>query len=125
MRFIFIFILLLISLHISAQKNCTYYKTGKFLLTDVGLGIQTKIERVGDKQFETDMKTGKITVFNVKWINECEYELSIVSGNTESYLFFKSKVLVMRILEVYADGYKFEGHIKGTYKYKSHVMKII
>lgn len=110
---------------LSAQKNCLKYKTGAFLLTDIGMNIQNKIERVGDKQFETDLKTGRITTFNVKWLNDCEYELNIVSGPSEMVKFYQSKTLIVRILEVYADGYKFEGHIKGSYIYKSNILKAI
>lgn len=114
-----------ISINLPAQKNCKNYKVGNFSLLDKGLGIQYRIERSPDKQIETDLKTGKTTIFAVKWNNECEYELTVIGGSSELVAFYRGKVLIIRLLEVYGDGYKFEGHIKGTYQYKSQILKLI
>jgi hypothetical protein len=124
-KLVLFFVLSFISANLSAQKNCKYYKVGNFTLSDKGLGISYRIERSPDKQIETDLKTGKITIFNVKWNSECEYELSVVSGTSEMVAFYKGKILVVRLLEIYGDGYKFEGHIKGTTIFKTQILKLI
>lgn len=126
LRFIYILSFLsFFSITLSAQKNCKYYKVGNFTLNDKGLGISYRIERSPDKQIETDLKTMKITIFSVKWNSDCEYELNVIGGSSELVAFYKGKTLVIRLLELYSDGYKFEGHIKGTTVFKTQILKLI
>lgn len=50
--------------------SCASIKDGNFKV------LYLKIERKGDVQFQTNLKTGERTEFNVKWLSDCEYELS-------------------------------------------------
>ena len=69
--------------------------------------------------------TGQENRFIINWIDDCEYELTILQGTHESMQFYKNKTLVVRIIELYSDSYRFEGHIKGLGNYSSHIMKKI
>lgn len=108
-----------------AGDRCFSFKTGKFKLTEASMGIDQIIERRDNLQIETDLKTGEECRYIINWLDDCEYELTILQGTHEAMNFYKNKTLVVRIIELYSDGYKFEGHIKGSGDYSSHVMKKI
>lgn len=111
-------------LALNSQSNCQLYRTGKFVLKDPNLKINNKIERTETYQLEKDLQTGAVTMFTINWLSECEYELTIMDGDSEQVNFFRGKKLIVKILEVYSDGYKFEGHIKGTNIFKTHLMQV-
>ncbi len=56
-------------------QNCAMYKLGRFFIYNKTEGKKIYIERKDSLQIETDDK-GDITILKLKWINECEYELS-------------------------------------------------
>lgn len=111
----------------SAQSNltCATYKTGTFKMIEARTNSNFRIERTANKQTEFDMNKGTYIVYSVSWISDCEYELKFIEGNSEAAGFFKTRPVIVKIIEVYADGYKFEGHIKGTREYKTFYMRTV
>lgn len=107
------------------QMECSDYHFGKFKFIDTKSNTNNRIERIGDKQIETDINNGRTTVFRVKWTSDCEYELTIIEGSSEYVNFYRNKILIIKILETYNDGYRFEGHIKGSREYKTHFMRFL
>ena len=125
LKFLAVFCLFIIGIQANSQsKSCQYYRTGTFLLVDNQMGLSVKIERTETRQKESDLNTGKYTVFQVNWLNDCEYELTAIDGTSDLVSYFKTKKLILKILDVYADGYRFEGHIKGTNTFKTQIMKV-
>lgn len=65
-----------------SQLECTDFKNGKFELINTKDNKKYIIERKDSTQSEEtfDLKTGKIIrkrFFNIKWINDCEFNLTI------------------------------------------------
>ena len=115
-----------ISYGLSAQAlDCSNYHYGKYKFIETKSNTNVRIERIGDKQIEVDLTNGKTSIFRVNWINDCEYELTLVEGSSEYVSFYRNKTLIIRIIEKYIDGYRFEGHIKGSREYKSHFMRFL
>ncbi|MFY7862227.1 MAG: hypothetical protein ACOVP5_08350, partial [Chitinophagales bacterium] len=96
---------------------------GTFKLIEVKNAIHFKIERTTTRQIEYDLNKGTYLYFFINWITDCEYELRLVDGNSDMTKFFKSKVLVMKILETYADGYQFEAHVKGEKLFRTYFLR--
>lgn len=105
--------------------SCNAYRTGKFILFEQKGNIHVRIERTATEQIETDLKTGKFIRFNVKWLNECEYELTVIDGNNDQVSFFRNRKLHIRITDVYADGYRFEGKVQGSKNVISNILRVL
>lgn len=120
----FIILFVLISLK-GWTLGCGAYKTGKFLLYEQKGNIHVRIERTATEQTETDLKTGKYIRFGIRWFNECEYELSVIEGNNEQVGFFRNRKLHIRITDVYADGYRFEGKVQGSNTIITSILRIL
>lgn len=105
--------------------SCAYYKTGKFILFEQKAGIHTRVERTATEQIETDLKTGKYIKFKVRWTSDCEYELLFLEGNSEQCNFFRNRKLTIKITDVYADGYKFEGKLDGSSNIISNILRVL
>jgi hypothetical protein len=110
-------------MQMQALTNCTFYKLGKFSLFEQKQNIHVRIDRTATEQLETDLKTGKFIKFGIRWINECEYELHFIDGNNEQVSFFRNRKLSLRITEIYADGYKFEGKVQGSKNIISNILR--
>lgn len=97
----FIFILLISHFSIGQEKkDCIDFKNGKFTfpLAKEGSGyairqdnIQTSYVSVGEIQY----------VWNVKWVDECHYTLTLIESNDEMDIF-----LIGDIIEVEINSFK-------------------
>lgn len=105
--------------------DCKEFRNGRFKFIDTKNGINMRVERLDNTQIETDINTNSRTVYRINWINDCEYEMTIVEGNSDYLRFYKSRTLIIKIIEKFSDGYRFEGHIKGTREYKTHFMRYL
>jgi len=121
----FLLVIILLGMQLQALTNCAYYKTGKFILFEQKSNIHVRIDRTATEQVETDLRTGKYIRFGVRWINECEYELQLMDGNNDEVSFFRNRKLKIRITEVYADGYKFEGKLQGSNTLISNILRLL
>lgn len=72
---IFYLLLLLLPACKSKQPDCSAFKTGKFTFYGNNSGHQYIIERSDSLQIEKDLTTGTVTTLQVKWTNDCTYEL--------------------------------------------------
>ena len=96
------------------ELNCNQFKTGKFTLTEKEKAGTYIVERDHSFQTETDVSRGVTIKFKVTWINDCTYHLNIVEGQDETMNSYRGKTLIVRILETYPDGYKFEVRMEGS-----------
>ena len=64
------------------KAECRSFKTGHFLLRQdtPGFHYAALIERTNDVQTETDQITGDVSTLAVKWIDDCHYELRLISS---------------------------------------------
>ncbi len=126
MKYLILTISMIFIVNVNSQNfGCETFHTGKYKLIDSKNGINNRIERTATKQTETDLNTGKYIVFTIKWTSSCEYELTVLEGTSEMVNFFRGKTLMIQIIETFSDGYRFEGHIKGSKDYKTHFMRVL
>ena len=79
--FLLLQLMLLLSCSYHGSKpDCKLFKEGKFLWRDNRSRTKFIIERKGGIQTELSESTDMITTFRVKWLSECEYELTGISA---------------------------------------------
>ena len=105
--------------------GCGAYKTGKFILFEQKSNIHVRIDRTANEQVETDLKTGRFIRFSIKWISDCEYDLTLIDGNNDQVSFFRNRKLSIRITDVYADGYRFEGKLQGSKNVITNILRVL
>jgi hypothetical protein len=122
--FILFSALILISGCIFSQKNdCSSFKKGKFELVDEQHSLHYLVERDDSIQTETNVKTGQISSFKIKWLNKCEYQLEMISGSNQAMEFYKGKKLIVNIVETYPDGYKFSTQLEGDERIRYQTLR--
>lgn len=94
------------------ERNCNYFKTGKFTSeTEIeGKKYKSTFERNDSIQIES--YEGKIDTFKVRWTNDCEY----IIQNTNPKNREEKKPVQMKILTTKADSYTFEYSFVGDSK---------
>lgn len=68
---------------LAQQPTCKTLRTGSFKMVSAELGT-TYITRTGKTQVEKNEKLGYEVIFDIKWIDDCTYELrpkKLVKGN--------------------------------------------
>ena len=73
-----VFLMLIISFltnHCLAQNDCSNFKVGKFIYTDSAKNT-ISVTRKKNKQIEFDIKNKITTKLKIKWISDCEYQLT-------------------------------------------------
>ena len=113
MKFILILFqaLLLVSCY-NQERNCTDFKTGKFISeTEIeGKKYTSTFERNDSIQIET--YEGKIDTFKVRWTNDCEYVIQNINPKNRE----EKKAVQMKILTTNANSYTFEYSFVGDSK---------
>lgn len=98
-----VIVLLLVSSSLMAQQNCKAFKTGTFEYTQKGYeGYQ--ISRTATHQVEENKAKGYRAEASVKWLSDCEYQLTYLKANDKSLL---GKTIKVRILRTVGDKYTF------------------
>lgn len=116
--------LILMSGCIFSQKNdCLSFKTGKYELLDEQNSVHYLVERNDSIQTETNLITGQSSSFKIKWLNSCDYQLEMISGSNQAMEFYKGKKLIVKIIEIYPDGYKFSSQLDGDERIRYHILK--
>ena len=123
-KFILLFCLVLLG-QTSWALGCSAFRSGKFILFEQKSNIHVRIDRTATEQIETDLKTGKFIRFGIRWISDCEYELALIDGNNDQVSFFRNRKLNIRITDVYADGYRFEGKLQGSKSVISNIIRVL
>lgn len=113
MKFILILFsaLLLVSCY-NQERNCTDFKTGKFISeTEIeGKKYTSTFERNDSIQIET--YEGKIDTFKVRWTNDCEYIIQNINPKNRE----EKKAVQMKILTTKDNTYTFEYSFVGDSK---------
>ena len=113
MKFILILFsaLLLVSCY-NQERNCTDFKTGKFISeTEIeGKKYTSTFERNDSIQIET--YEGKIDTFKVRWTNDCEYVIQNINPKNRE----EKKAVQMKILTTKDNTYTFEYSFVGDSK---------
>lgn len=82
------------------------------------LGREFKIVRNDVNQIETDLTSGTVSIEKIKWLNPCEYELSLVSrkiiGPDTLPHPPPGAVLKIKIVSTGTDYYVFEAKLPDT-----------
>lgn len=94
------------------ERNCTDFKTGKFISeTEIeGKKYTSTFERNDSIQIET--YEGKIDTFKVRWTNECEYVIQNINPKNRE----EKKAVQMKILTTKDNTYTFEYSFVGDSK---------
>lgn len=92
------------------DKNCEQYKNGSFRCSFT-LGDKKysyRIDREGINQTETDEYKGTVSKYNIKWTDECTYELLFLSTTdnmSDSALQFRKKSNIKTEILTKTDSY--------------------
>ena len=94
------------------ERNCTDFKTGKFISeTEIeGKKYTSTFERNDSIQIETYDR--KIDTFKVRWTNDCEYVIQNINPKNRE----EKKAVQMKILTTNANSYTFEYSFVGDSK---------
>jgi hypothetical protein len=117
---VFLPLLLLISCY-DVERNCRYFKTGKFKFEYEIDGVKktTLFERNDSIEIETF--EGKTDTSTVRWVNDCEYVLQKKHPKNKA----EEKAIDMKILTTTKNSYTFEfGMVGVDQKQKGTVIKI-
>ena len=109
--FILFSALLLVSCY-NQERNCTDFKTGKFISeTEIeGKKYTSTFERNDSIQIET--YEGKIDTFKVRWTNDCEYVIQNINPKNRE----EKKAVQMKIVTTKDNTYTFEYSFVGDSK---------
>lgn len=104
------FIILVFSCIDKRKKiNCSKCKTGNFIYKSRNPDLTAFIERTDSVQVENNLQTGFVTKAKIKWLSDCEFQLSYISSEEPGLVtlpqFFKNKTLETKILLVADDYY--------------------
>ena len=104
---LFLFFFIGLSLSLYAQKpDCKLIHEGKFRIVDSLSGI-TIITRTKDFQVEENSGMGVKMIFDIKWIDDCTYELrpkEVVKGN-QALVGNKGDFMTTHVKEVKINSY--------------------
>ncbi len=94
------------------ERNCTDFKTGKFISeTEIeGKKYTSTFERNDSIQIET--YEGKIDTFKLRWTNDCEYVIQNINPKNRE----EKKAVQMKILTTKDNTYTFEYSFVGDLK---------
>lgn len=109
--------ILILILSCSQKNDCGKFRTGKFISHSID-SQQTIIDRNDTTQVETNALTGHIFKSKIKWINDCEYQLSDVEerkdfSDTLTPIWI-DKIITTKILKVKYDYCVYESSMPGV-----------
>ncbi len=103
------------------ERNCTDFKTGKFLFEQEINGEKHVSTFVRTNELQIETYQGKTDTASIRWINDCEFVLQKINPKNMA----EQKGIHMKILTTSADGYIFEYSIVGdTNKQKGQITKV-
>jgi len=108
----------IVSCSVSPNKlDCTNFRKGKFV-SHIADEQNTIVDRNDTIQIETNQITGHIFKARIKWISDCEYELSNIEESTNFSDTLKpvwqNKIIRTKIVKV-ENGYCiYETHVDGV-----------
>jgi len=86
--------------------SCAKFKTGRFVYLNDSLQTVV-VTRTATKQEETNEQTNEVTKFKIRWINNCEYELTQTWSNSKKKRKYNKGVSTIRIIKLYDEGYDY------------------
>jgi tetratricopeptide (TPR) repeat protein len=102
--------------------NCKMAHNGKFIYASNQSDTTAYIERKGNKQTEHFENDKYQTEFNIKWISDCEYELTFVKTNDPELNFLqKGDKLIIKISNVKDNQYEYHSNLNGMISTGTHI----
>ena len=110
---LFCVFVMLISLGSCKEKTCEDFKVGTFKSLDERMPDIT-IYRNDSTQTEINTKLGTENIFNITWVNDCEYYLVLKETKTpDKNLLNELDTLRVSITLIEEDNYQFTAFLKG------------
>ena len=99
-------------------EDCARFKVGRFQIrSEFADGAITNISRNAFTQTETDVRTGIVIREKIRWISDCEYELTFTSSkgdNADTMVeFLKANTLTTKIISTAPNYYIFQSSVEG------------
>ncbi|MEX0968779.1 MAG: tetratricopeptide repeat protein [Bacteroidia bacterium] len=102
--------------------NCKMAHNGKFKYGSNQSDTTAYIERKGNKQTEYYENNKYQTEFNIKWISDCEYELTFINTNDPALNFLtKGDKLTIIISNVNDKQYEYQSNLNGMISTGTHI----
>jgi hypothetical protein len=63
------------------KQSCEDFKNGKFSIHSEITGTNFMIHRNDSLQIQTEKETGRTSEWRIRWLNDCEYSISLLRDN--------------------------------------------
>jgi hypothetical protein len=93
------------------KSSCQVFKTGHFSIHSEITGTNFMIDRKDTLQIQTEKETGKVSEWKIRWVNDCEYDISLLRDNyglVKSYEFKELPTFNYKIIKTTSTYYIFQ-----------------
>lgn len=131
--FFFLFLSHLVFAQVEFSEECKKFKKGKFLQEGKE---NIKIKRGAKYQVEIDGNSGIKSKFRIKWVNDCEYSLTLIESNdVETTNLFLNNPMYVKIKSIEGNKYTYvleasydvivsDIRKKGVFKQEASLIKV-
>ena len=106
------------------SPGCSLFKTGNFAYRDSGTSIIWEITRTKKKQVEKNNLTGVVIKQKIRWVSDCEYELTHIWTNKKDWRKGNFKSRIYKITSVNENIYNFSCDCNDTLQIHGTVVKM-
>jgi hypothetical protein len=106
-----LFIFIIIPHQAFCQDRCEDLKNGIFYSYDGT--FESIYYRSGEEQKEINTETGDSSIWQIKWLDNCNYTLKLIKGNSytdKQILYIKQHLVFVKILNITDQYYTYESH---------------
>jgi hypothetical protein len=127
-QFLFAIISTFVSFFCYSQTNspvCSLFKTGNFAYRDSATNSIWEITRTKKKQLEKNNLTGTIIKNKIRWLSDCEYQLTQIWTNKKEWRKGNFKSRIYKIIPTAENIYNFSCDCSNNTKIQGTVVKVM
>jgi hypothetical protein len=127
-QFLFAIISTFVTFFSYSQTNspdCSLFKTGNFAYRDSSTNSVWEITRTKKKQLEKNNLTGVVIKQKIRWVSDCEYELTQIWTNKKEWRKDNFKSRIYKIIPVTENIYNFSCGCSDNLKIQGTVVKMM
>jgi hypothetical protein len=105
--------------------DCSLFKTGNFAYRDSSTNSIWEIKRTKKKQLEKNNITGVVIKQKIRWVSDCEYELTQIWSNKKEWRKGNFRSRIYTIISVSENIYSFSCDCSDKIKIQGTVVKMM
>src|SRR5258708_10194378 len=112
--FLFFVIAIVASSRSFCQNKCDDFQNGIFYDYSENSSSESIYYRTSTTQKEVVTQTGDSTIWQIGWLQNCQYTLKLIKGNsyTEGQIkYLKAHIIFVKIVDVTDNYYTYESHL--------------